>query len=418
MMRRELILLIVLTAGRAVAQMTLNPPSTTLEGGKTVTFSVKNAASGEKITWGITSDLGGNWVPADDSADYTAPSTVGTDRKAIVTATDTKGHSATAEITLKGAPPPVTDSPTEWESRSVVGFQQAAASGSDPRQAFFLDFFIERGLNSVSAIDDRWVLWGNVRLASVPTQVNPPVSSLTKDLGTAAKALKVNELVQSAEFVAGLEYRLLQKTNTSRTVKRDIGLLVQYGATGPLTPKQTLQIFDIPDPKSPQRQTFEGRYGTPPANVTYVGFLGPDRGSFYKQWGMGFRVTTFDLGADGKQRNNSPATFTFTFGQDQLVTAGHYHGISGKFDVFYPLPLPIENGNNFKFIYLFGTASIRFSGRPSESDALVLNQAPAGTNGYDANVMLVTTTSNRDTYRIGVGLDVLSVLQKMKVVSK
>lgn len=400
-------------------QITIQADKTLAAPGESVTFTASAPASWTlNPHWGILTPTDRTKSATDRVASivYTAPSQVGKTLTLTGTVTitaDTGDGAAPASIDITLTPPPA---PREWESRSVLGFQQAAASSSDPRQAFFLDFFIERGLDRVSAMDAKLTLWGNVRLESVPQQVNAPVSSLTADLGAAAKPLKINQLVQSAEFTTGLEWRLRHIQNKSRTVQRDIGIIAQYGQTGPLSPKDTLQIFSLPGRDSPQFQTFQRLYGTPPPTVGYVGFVNSDRGSFFKQYGAGFRVTTFDM----TDHDNPPATFSLTVGQDQLVSGGHYHGLVGKFDVFYPLPLNIGN-SSFKFIYLFGTVITQLGARPVESDPLVLQQAPAppnGPTGFDSNVMLVRASGNRDMYRIGIGLDALSLLRKLKVTTR
>src|SRR5208282_5349510 len=131
-------------------------------------------------------------------------------------------------------------------------------------------------------------------------------------------------------------------------------------------------------------------------SVNYVGFVLPDQSSFYRQYGAGFRVTTFDLANPA----NAPATYSFTVGQDQLVTGGRYRGLVGRFDVFYPVSI---GGSGFKFFYLFGTVSTRLQTRTLQSPALFLEPAPApptGPNAYDPDVMVVTSPLMRDYYRI------------------
>jgi hypothetical protein len=296
-----------------------------------------------------------------------------------------------------------------WEARSVLGVQQAAASSANSRQSFFLDFFIERGLSQISAVDARFLLWGNIRVASVPQQVNSALSLLTPGSGSPLPSANINQLVQSAEFLNGVEFRVWRAH--SQNTQRDVGIIAQYGESGPLAPKSSLQIFNLPEPGSPQFATFQGLYGTPPPGAQYAGFVLPDQTSFSKQYGAGFRVTTFDLANPA----NAPATYSFTVGQDQLVTAGRYRGVVGRFDVFYPLPI---GGASFKFVYLFGTVSTRLLARSAQTPALFLEPAaapPTGPNAYDPTVMLVTSPSMRDYYRIGIGVDALSLLAKLKI---
>ena len=298
---------------------------------------------------------------------------------------------------------------SEWEARSVVGFQQAAASSANSRQSFFLDFFIERGLSQISAVNARFLLWENIRVASVPQQVSSALSLLTPALGTTLPPANINQLVQSAEFLNGVEVRLWRLRN--RNVQRDIGMIAQYGESGPFAPKDSLQIFNLPESSSPQFATFQRLYGTPPAGAQYAGFVLPEQSSFSKQYGAGFRVTTFDLAHPA----NAPATYSFTAGQDQLVTGGRYRGVVGRFDVFYPLSI---GGANFKFVYLFGTVSTRLVDAAGSNARIVPRTSrppPTGPNSYDPSVMLVNTPSMRDYYRIGLGVDALSLLMKLKI---
>jgi len=296
-----------------------------------------------------------------------------------------------------------------WEARSVLGFQQTAASSADSRQSFFFDFFIERGLSQLSAVDARFLLWGNIRLASVPQQMSSALSLLSPSSGSALQSVNTNRLVQSAEFLNGVELRLWRLR--SQTVQREIGFIAQYGESGPLTPKDSLQIFNLPSASSSQFATFQRLYGTPPPGTNYVEFVLPDQSSFYKQYGAGFRVTTFDLA----NSSNAPATYSFTVGQDQLVTGGRYRGLVGRFDVFYPISF---GGASFKFFYLFGTVSTHLQTRSAQTPAPFLDPAqplPTGPNAYDPDVMVVTSPSMRDYYRIGIGVDALSLLTKLKI---
>jgi hypothetical protein len=54
---------------------------------------------------------------------------------------------------------------------------------------------------------------------------------------------------------------------------------------------------------------------------------------------------------------------------------------------------------------------LAFPDGPSERDPLIPAPAPSSVSGYDKNVMPMTSSSSGDNYRIGIGLDVLSLLK-------
>jgi hypothetical protein len=327
----------------------------------------------------------------------------------------------------------------EWESRAIVGYHQAGAAQADHTQNFFFDFFIMRALskdplwgsvpdchNQLKGQDGkeksseepkgagRWNLWGDVRIASTPQQVTTAVATFAADFATQVGNLPVNKLAQSADFQSGLEYRL--HTWNRQTSTRMLGVVAGFGAMGTFeAPSKQVTIYQVPDPGSSQYARFAAEYPTA-VKYKYVGFVPPDRDRFYRQYGAGFRLTSFSKG----QPLAPPSMYTFTVGQDEAITAGVLHSLVGRFDVFYPLP--VSSTGDYKCIYLFGTANLRLS-RAKNVDPFVLNNPnidpstgkPVATpiQPYDPNVALVTVGSTRDTYRIGVGIDLVNLIQSI-----
>lgn len=300
-----------------------------------------------------------------------------------------------------------------WEVRSVVGLEQSAASSSDPRLTYLLDFFIDRALGSErDATNANWLVWGNVRLASIPVQ-QASVSALLGNLAGAIQ-LNANELVQSAEFQTGLEWRpsrFLWK-NTSLNRVRTAGLIVGLGASGPLDPKQSVALFNAPAQTAQLFAMFPAALaaqGFTPANPpTYLAFTTPDRAQFYRQWMAGFRISTFDL----KNPGNPPATYTATVGQDELVTAGMMRSAVVRFDVFYPLPV---NQGGLNFIYLFGTATLRAGPALPGTTPLFLDPTQPGVTASTPGTAVLVSNGNRDYYRIGIGVDLVNALRQLKI---
>jgi len=302
-----------------------------------------------------------------------------------------------------------------WEVRSVVGLEQSAASSSDPRLTYLLDFFIDRALGSErDATNANWLVWGNVRLASMPVQ--QPGASVGTLLGNLAGAvtLNANELVQSAEFQTGLEWRPSRFIwrNTSLNRVRTAGLVVGFGASGPLDPKQSVTLFNAPAQTAQLFSTFPAELAaqgfTPSNPPKYLAFTTPDRAQFYRQWMAGFRISTFDL----KNPGNPSATYTATVGQDELVTAGMMRSAVVRFDVFYPLPV---NQGGLNFIYLFGTATVRAGPALAGTTPLFLDPAQAGVTATTPGTAVLVSNGNRDYYRIGIGVDLVNALRQLKI---
>src|SRR5277367_5744518 len=91
-----------------------------------------------------------------------------------------------------------------WEVRSVLGMEQSAASAADSRLAYLLDFFVDRALGSErDAANANWLVWGNIRLASMPIQQGSFGTLLGNGVGGIVN-LNTNQLVQSAEFQTGV----------------------------------------------------------------------------------------------------------------------------------------------------------------------------------------------------------------------
>jgi hypothetical protein len=301
----------------------------------------------------------------------------------------------------------------EWESRAVAGYHQAGASSADFAQNFFFDFFIIRGLGSGEHVfDNRSNLWGNVRIASAPQQAatgEMRVSDFAANPQGAAGNLKVNQLAQSAEFQVGLEFktRLFRQGNR----RRMLGFILFGGASGVFTqPALSGEVFGVPGPGDQQSALFQQRYPNA-KGAPFVGFVPPDRQRFYRFYGAGLRLTTFEL----DKPYAPPATWTLTLGQDESITGGILRGLVARIDVFYSLPVGKADGR-FKFLFLFGTANLRLN--RDAGDAPLILQKAADVPLSDGRVAIVTSRSTRDTYRIGLGIDMVNLLRSWNAALK
>lgn len=311
----------------------------------------------------------------------------------------------------------------DWESRAIIGWHQAGASSADSAQNLFFDFYVARPLGTSPAVyDNKYQLWGQVRVASSPQQRTIPLSQFAADFVNQISTVPVNELAQSAEFLTGAEVRPWKNWSGAHT--RTLGVVGFFGATGTFKdPTTQAQVFRVPPLTSPQWANFVSQFKqfADPAfrgNATFLALVPPDRERFYREYGFGIRYTSYQT----SKVDQSPAMYTATLGQDQSITAGRYVRPVLKFDAFYPLPLSATS-----FIYLFGTANLAVA-KPGNATPLALQLVsqscaatdPASAAGvtcgvkvYQDNVAVNTVASSRDTYRIGVGIDAIAFINTL-----
>ncbi len=189
----------------------------------------------------------------------------------------------------------------------------------------------------------RWSLWGDVRIASAPQQITTGVGTFASTIATQVSTIPVNQLAQSADFQTGvripvcilLSCAIPAAATCWKATRKTLGLigciLAAMGSFQP--PSSQIQIFDVPANTAPQYTLFAQQFPTA-ANAKYIGFVPPDRERFYRNFGVGFRFTTFDR----DQPLAPPATYTFSVGQDESITGGIFRSVVGRLEVFYPLP--------------------------------------------------------------------------------
>jgi hypothetical protein len=304
----------------------------------------------------------------------------------------------------------------EPDPRFVIGYHQAGASSAESHGHFFTNFYTERHLWNPA-----WRLWGNVTIASYPQQISTPVGEFITGLADQFAKLPVNQVAQSAEFQTGVE-RLIRAWDVDKAQGspgadghriRTFGIIAGLGATGPMNPVESLKVFSMPAPGTAQYPDLVRQYPQL-TNAKYVGFTTPDRDRFFRQYSVGVRVSTYINSASGHMA--PPATYELTVGQDEAVTGGQFKGIVTRFSCFYPLALPTgdqTNSDKNRFLYLFGMASLR-AGRGDNRQPFILEPAGVDIKGYSPGVSLIAAASNRDTYRIGIGVDFVNLFKSIK----
>ena len=290
----------------------------------------------------------------------------------------------------------------------------------------------------------RFGFWGEVRLSSTPEQLTTTGVLPSSLVNLVASNGATGNLVQSFDFLAGVEGRLFTANGSFLSLIPGISQKTRFylaAAVGDISPldatTENPKFFSIPGKTSSQRALFEQRYGKPPDTATYLALVPLERDRFLRQWFAGLRLKTFycDGPADGHGecrtfRNSFPAIVDFMIGQSESVTGGSYkrtevdpvtkvskvrQAFVFRIDAFYPLPI-----REASFIYLYGTAVMKVGGNQKIENFLVLDPATSAPNINDPTVyvppvdFLRGLQSNRDYYKIGVGINLTDFFNRNK----
>ena len=313
--------------------------------------------------------------------------------------------------------------------RTIAGFEQAGASSASGAQRFFGNFYASIPFPTKAGTDSaqqagspdfhfgpRIRIFSDVRITTVPQQISSGIGQFAGQFAQQVANLKVNEIAQSTEFLAGTEIRL---TGTNRALtsfdgttsqRFTLNLVLQAGATTPLTPKETLEVFDIRDPtlNSSERDRLGISFPQTKAKGTeYVAFTTKDRDRFFRQYYGGFRFKTYYF-RDGQRLSRFPSTVDVSFGGNEAVTGGRFHGGVVRTDFFQAIPVGGWAGS----IFFYGTFLLK-PVRTNIVDPLILRPAP-GIVVPASNVAIVfSPQTNRDYYRIGIGVELLSLFRQL-----
>ncbi len=323
-------------------------------------------------------------------------------------------------------------------SRVIAGFEQAGASSAESVQKFFFDLAIDipfpyqrKGKDPhgpsgqrtrkgekgpYSDFGPRLRLWGNTRITTAPQQITTSIAEFASTLPTQISKINVNEVAQSAEFLAGLEFRLFGTHQLFPSFDRQtknrfsFSLMAGAGVISPLTPRQSLDVFKATDEaKAFYLKTVGENF---PAGKDFIGFVLPERDRFFRHYYGGFRLKTHYFNNCEVPIQRYPATLDITYGVNESVTGGRFHGGVFRLEGFYPLPY-----DSLKYIYLFGTALFK-PARANIVAPLLLPKPDASQKDQasnPANVAIITVPQiNRDYYRIGVGIDFVAVVKAIK----
>lgn len=314
-------------------------------------------------------------------------------------------------------------------TRGIVGFEQSGASSAASKQKPFLEFFWNPPISTKDTGNDtdfvypRASLWGSVRLTSVPRQISTPLVTFAPGFLSPFNESNVNDLVQGFDFLVGGEMgigrgfwsgdigTICHPTGAPKTCQRVSSYLIGgFGAINPLSPSASVQVFQRPTNQDDLKKLI-GDQALPDA-IKYIAFTSPDRDSFFRQYYGGFRIKThyFLVEPSGtKELINRPgAMFDVVIGQNEAVSGGKLVGSVLRLDGFYPLPVSDKS-----IFYLFGTALINLRRQAKVTDPVLLATAPSNISVPGDNVFVITSPfSNRDFYRIGIGVNLIELFNK------
>jgi putative Ig domain-containing protein len=304
--------------------------------------------------------------------------------------------------------------------RTIVGFEQAGVSAAPSKQDFFFDLLYDRplGFQPDTDLGPSLRSWGNLRISSVPQQINSGVAEFATDFAQKVGNVQVNQVAQSFEFLGGMQYRIFasgagKDTKGNRTIESyagpntgvrhriSINLILGGGVVTPLTPQESTQIFNVPT----NQPAFSLQY---PQTVgkQFVAFTLEDRNRFFRQAYGGFRLMTHYIDSTSVR---PPETFDLTYGFNESVTGGRIHGGVLRLEGFVPIPYSATS-----WIYLFGTGIFRPGGHAVNSTPFLLNPAPTGTLPTDPGAVVIPTPqTDRDYYRVGIGIDFVDLVKKI-----
>ena len=302
--------------------------------------------------------------------------------------------------------------------RTIVGFEQAGVSAAQSKQDFFFDLMYDRplGIKRDPNLGAALRSWGNLRISSVPQQIDSGVAQFAADFAQQIGNVKVNQVAQSFEFLGGVQYRLFplssnltERYATAPPYSKDQRQMVSFdliaggGVITPLSPQDSIQIFSVPS----NQPSFFTQY--PQAmGKQFVAFSLQDRNRFFRQAYGGFRLMTHFLGDTTKLRY--PETFDITYGFNESVTGGRIRGGVLRLEGFAPIPYA-----NASWIYFFGTGIFKPGAHAITANPFILDQAPAGTLPTNPNAVIIPTPqADRDYYRIGVGIDFIDLVNTIK----
>lgn len=317
-------------------------------------------------------------------------------------------------------------------TRAIVGIEQAGASSANSESRPFVNLFVNAPLSFRGSTDPALSAWADFRFTSTTVQSFARLANVSNTLINPffGGNSEINNVVQSFQLNTGFDFRIVPEGSLQGFFipgKHSVSFIAGGGVTNPLKSDQTAQIFKIPTitvtpgaspiPDPTFTALFPGVDFNGKANIA---FISPERDRFFRRWFAGLRVKTrfFENEERSSLINQSPAMFDITIGQDEAIT----RKLTGKIltlEGFTPFPI-----RKFDYIYLFGGVSTRLTRKVNETIPPFFLEPVTNvslTNNNTVTVPIDTssfTRSNRDTFRFGIGIDLIRLLVKTDAPTK
>ena len=321
--------------------------------------------------------------------------------------------------------------------RAIAGIEQVGASSTPSKQQPFFDFFFINPIASKSPDATgkskhlQFSLWGNVRFGTSNVQgigalssFNPATFATNFVQGDSSN--KTSDLVESFDFLAGAEIQVFKSKKHHVSFLPSVTSISLIGSVGAITPLSSEKgaVFNT-IPRVNNDMDIDPRFTAMFPDVgtqKTVAFVAPERDRFFRQYFGGFRIKSHFLKTDSKtdeyildedgnyiERDDIfPAILDITVGQNEAITS-KLTGVILRIDGSYPIPIK----NNL--LSVFGSAQLKLK-KAQEKDLPSIFLAPALPAALsDPDVFVVRANenplfrSNRDTFRFGVGIDLLKL---------
>jgi hypothetical protein len=339
---------------------------------------------------------------------------------------------------------------TSENSLIMVGLEQSGASSADPTQRLFVSLRLaspfpinfDSKYHSRRRLGKRFQVWGEVKLTTLPQQISASLVKAPETFNNTVKNLKINEIARAIEFLAGFDLRLLDLKSRNDNFWYTLNLIGAYGATTPTTPRDSAQVFKLPEnPDSLEDlNRLKNKFNLGDLEgKKYISFVKPERSKFYRQYYLGFRIKSYRKPKPITRQINGnivrsevetqfPSIFEVSMGRNDFIVDRELMLESFDGKVIDPedkrkwkvlrmsglIPIKIKS---IKF-YIFGTAMIHFirnkNDTPLITEPIILEPALDRTVYPNTETVQATITNEyRDYYRIGVGVDLMGVLKKI-----
>jgi hypothetical protein len=306
------------------------------------------------------------------------------------------------------------------EFQVVAGLEESGFSSLGVNTNAFLQVFTQSS-------DPHVPVWGRIRLLGAPEQGNPGIVSTFTDPTGALQKQDFSKVGQAVDFVIGVQANFFKNYGVY-----SFNPIFGVGFTTPLNSQDVVLRYQVPDLNAFECQALfsPDRFGKELATrgitrtgatcltglsntaIQQIAFSNQDRSNFLGKWGVGIRTITRFKTEDGKDPERG--VVDVVFGQDATLTGGSMSRFVLKIDGVHPLPFSGESTK--KYVYLFGSAGIRLT-HNKNLDPLILQTVDL-TKASPAIpspevLVLPLKQSNRDFYRIGVGLNIKEVFTKL-----